>query len=83
MKKFEYMLADFSQRRLRHLNGVEVENFEEMKWPLFLSSFRDPVSAKGTYITDFLSKAGEDGWEAVSIYGQFTETILFKRELKG
>lgn len=55
------MLADFTQRRLSHLNGKEVENFEPIKWPLFLSGFRDPVSAKGTYITDFLSIAGKDG----------------------
>jgi hypothetical protein len=82
MKKWEYMLATFDFRRLSHINGKEISNFEPMKWPVFFSSFREPVSAKGIYMSDFLTEAGKNGWEVINIWGTSIENILLKRELE-
>ena len=81
------MIADFNDRRLRWINGVEVKNFtqSETRWPIFFSSFRDPevIPAQGTYIIEFIEEAGENGWEIVN-FNQDTswQTILFKREIE-
>lgn len=82
MKRWEYMLATFTNGRLEILNGVKAEDFREMKHPVFLQDLRKPVSAKGTHIVDFLSQAGQSGWEAVVNYGQSNTSIIFKRELE-
>jgi len=87
MKKWKYMIVDFDDRKLRMINGEEVENFvkSEIKYPLFFSSMRDNeyVPAQGTYITVFLKDAGENGWEAVNFTeGSKWTTILFKSEIE-
>jgi hypothetical protein len=84
VKKWEYMLADFDDRRLYMINGKEAKDYEPAKFPLFLSSIRDKAPTQGTYITEFLVRAGKNGWEAINMYGfgGSTMTILFKRELE-
>ena len=79
MKKWEYMLTDFVDRKLSHINGVQAENFEYSK-RTFLGG---TTEVQGIFITDFLAEAGKDGRETVSVlfndYG-WISTILFKRE---
>ena len=86
MKKWEYLLADFTDRKLYRINGEPVENFidHEYRHALF-PIFREPedIPAQGTYITDFLKEAGESGWEVINFIEIYSRiTILFKREVE-
>lgn len=64
MKKWEYVIADFDDRKLKWINGKEVENFveSETRWPIFFSSLRGlkVIPAQGTYITEFIKEAGKN-----------------------
>ena len=83
MKKWKYLLVDFTNRTVHRINGREVDDYQPPRYGVIFNSFKP---AQGTYITDFLNQAGREGWEAISVIfgGGLTsiDSILFKRELE-
>jgi len=87
MKKWEYLIVDFEDRRVERINGHPANDFVEsrVQTSIFGTYFDKYVPAQGTYIVDFLKGLGCSGWEAVSVQAYSTQTIrtiLFKRELE-
>jgi Ni2+-binding GTPase involved in maturation of urease and hydrogenase len=70
MKKWEYTLAGFYDRKLEAIDGKLADS---LKAGIFIINKTD--------IIEFLNVAGEQGWEAFSAWGEDIKFILLKHEI--
>ncbi len=70
MKKWEYTLAEFYNRALIAIDGKLADRLKD---GIFILNKTD--------IIEFLNVAGEQGWEALSTWGEDIKFILLKHEI--